>query len=197
MARTSNRESRREELSDAVERVVATRGLEGMRLRDVADELGVTPAAVLYHGDLDELTYETYRRAIERFCQQRELVALQSPDAREQLTACMELGVASGPDDVLTRLMFEYWPRCLRDARAASLDSALTERQITVYYGILTLGKAQEHFVLSDSPRMVAATFVAIEDGYQMEVLAGPRSRDEVLAALHAYARLATGYDAD
>jgi hypothetical protein len=93
--------------------------------------------------------------------------------------------------------MFEYWPRCLRDARAASLDSALTERQITVYYGILTLGKAQEHFVLSDSPRMVAATFVAIEDGYQMEVLAGRRSRDEVLAALHAYARLATGYDAD
>ena len=51
--------------------------------------------------------------------------------------------------------------------------SALTERQITVYYGILTLGQAQGHFVLSDPARMISATFVAMEDGYQMEVLAG------------------------
>jgi len=42
---------------------------------------------------------------------------------------------------------------------------------------------------------MIAATFVAMEDGYQMEVLAGRRSRSDVLSALHAYARLATGYD--
>jgi hypothetical protein len=64
-----------------------------------------------------------------------------------------------------------------------------------VYYGILGLGREQGHFVLSDPPRMIAATFVAIEDGYQMDVLAGRRGRDEVLVALHSYARLATGYD--
>ena len=195
MARGKDRDARREELSDAVQRAIAARGLEGVRLRDIADEIGVTPAAVLYHGDLNELTYETYRRAIERFCQERERVAQQSSDARDQLAACIELGVASGPDDALTRLLFEYWPRCLRDPRAAALDSALTERQITVYYGILMLGQAHGHFVLSDPPRLIAATFVAMEDGYQMEVLAGRRSRSDVLSALHAYARLATGYD--
>ena len=67
MPRSKDRDTRRDELSDAVQRVVATRGLEGVRLRDIADEIGVTPAAVLYHGDVNELTYETYRRAIERF----------------------------------------------------------------------------------------------------------------------------------
>ena len=195
MPRSKDRDTRRDELSDAVQRVVATRGLEGVRLRDIADEIGVTPAAVLYHGDVNELTYETYRRAIERFGQQRELVVQRTSDAREQLLACIELGVASGPDDTLTRLLFEYWPRCLRDPRAAALDSALTERQIAVYYGILTLGQAQGHFVLSGPARMIAATFVAMEDGFQMEVLAGRRGRDEVLAALHAYAQLATGHD--
>jgi hypothetical protein len=41
----------------------------------------------------------------------------------------------------LTRLLVEYWPRCLRDPRAAALDSALTEHQITVYYGVLMLGQ--------------------------------------------------------
>ena len=56
MPRSKDRDTRRDELSDAVQRVVATRGLEGVRLRDIADEIGVTPAAVLYHGDVNELT---------------------------------------------------------------------------------------------------------------------------------------------
>lgn len=34
-----------------------------------------------------------------------------------------------------------------------------------------------------------------MEDGYQMEVLAGRRSRGEVIASLHSYARAATGHD--
>ena len=33
-----------------------------------------------------------------------------------------------------------------------------------------------------------------MEDGYQMEVLAGRRTRDEVIGALHAYARAVTGH---
>ena len=106
----------------------------------------------------------------------------------------MELGVASGPDEALTRLLVEYWPRCLPDPRAAALDSALTEHQITVYYRRSHARPAQGHFVLSDPPRMIAATFVAMEDGYQMEVLARRRGRSEVLTALHSYARLATSW---
>jgi hypothetical protein len=34
---------------------------------------------------------------------------------------------------------FRRTSRCLRDAKAAALDSALTERQIAVYDGILIL----------------------------------------------------------
>ncbi|MFD3545162.1 hypothetical protein ACFWUW_05995 [Streptomyces sp. NPDC058655] len=72
-------------------------------------------------------------------------------------------------------------------------DSALTERQIPVHAGILVLGQAQGHFVLQAPPRLLAASFVAMEDGYQMEVLAGRRTRGEVIAALWAYARAVTG----
>ncbi|MEV7565400.1 TetR/AcrR family transcriptional regulator [Streptomyces tanashiensis] len=190
----SSKEARRAELGKAVERALVTRGLEGLRLRDVAEEAGVTPAAVLYYGDLDALVHATYQQAIERYSQEREEAANRFDDARRRLEACIDKGVAAGPDDTLTRLLFEYWPRCLRDAKAAALDSALTERQIAVYSGILVLGQAQGHFVLQDPPRLLAASFVAMEDGYQMEVLAGRRSRTEVLTALHAYARAVTGY---
>ncbi len=188
--------ARRAELGEAVQRAVLARGLEGLRLRDIAEQAGVTPAAVLYYGDLDALIYETYQRAIERFSQERERVADQfPPDARDRLRACIDHGVASGPDDELVRLLFECWPRSLRDAKVAALDSSLTERQIAVYYGILVIGETQGHFTLTDPPRLLAANFVAMEDGYQMEVLAGRRSRAEVIASLHSYARAATGHD--
>ncbi|MFL6116697.1 MAG: TetR/AcrR family transcriptional regulator, partial [Catenulispora sp.] len=121
-----NREARRAELGSALQRALLVRGLEGLRLRDIADEAGITPAAVLYYGDLDGLAYETYQQAIQRFCEDREAAAEEFPDARDRLRACIEVGVAAGPDDALVRLLFEYWPRCLRDAKAAALDSALT-----------------------------------------------------------------------
>ncbi|MER5204111.1 TetR/AcrR family transcriptional regulator [Streptomyces sp. NPDC002825] len=187
--------ARRAELNAAVQRALLARGLDGLRLRDVADEAGVTPAAVLYYGDLDALVYETYQQAIERYSQERERAAEQFTDARDQLRACIDCGPATGPDDALTRLLYEYWPRCLRDAKAAALDSALTERQISVYHAVLVLGQAQGHFTLTDPPRLLAANFVAMEDGYQMEILAGRRTRTEVVAALRSYARAVTGHD--
>ncbi|RKE05132.1 TetR/AcrR family transcriptional regulator [Streptomyces sp. TLI_171] len=188
-----SKEARRAALNEAVQRALVARGLEGLRLRDIADEIGVTPAAVLYYGDLDALVHATYQQAIERFSRDREEAADRHEDVRAKLAACIEEGVATGPDDVMARLLFEYWPRCLRDARAAALDSALTERQITVYASILTLGQAQGHFALTDPPRLLAANFVAMEDGYQMEVLSGRRTRAEVITALRSYARAATG----
>ncbi|GAA3029627.1 TetR/AcrR family transcriptional regulator [Kitasatospora albolonga] len=196
MARRKDQDARRAELGEAAQRALLSRGLEGLRLKDVAAEAGVTPAAVLYYyGDLDELMYETFQQAIERFCRAREQAAEQEPDARLRLRDCIASGVATGPDDLLPRLLFEYWPRSLRDPRAAALDSALTERQVAVYYGILVLGEAQGHFRLADSPRLLASSLLAMEDGYQMEVLAGRRTRAEVIGALHAYARAVTGHD--
>ncbi|MGW2399380.1 hypothetical protein ACWCYY_22745 [Kitasatospora sp. NPDC001664] len=123
------------------------------------------------------------------------------------VAAGAEEGAESGPGeqgrgrteqdraDAQQELLFEYWPRSLRDPRAAALDSALTERQVAVYYGILVLGEAQGHFRLTDSPRLLASSLLAMEDGYQMEVLAGRRTRAEVIGALHAYARAVTGHD--
>jgi AcrR family transcriptional regulator len=195
VARKKDQQARRLALGEAVRRAVLTRGLEGVRLRDIAEEAGVTPAAVLYYGDVEALTYDTYQQAIERFSLDRERVAEQFPDARDRLRASIDHGVASGPDDELVRLLFEFWPRSLRDPKAAVLDSSLQERQIAVYSAIFVLGTAQGHFTLTDPPRLLAGNIVAMEDGYQMEILSGRRTRDEVKACLHSYARAVTGCD--
>ncbi|MFG2822773.1 TetR/AcrR family transcriptional regulator [Kitasatospora sp. NPDC048365] len=196
MGRRKDQEGRRAALGEAAQRALLRRGLEGLRLKDVAEEAGITPAAVLYYyGDLDELMYETFQQAIERFCRAREAAVEALPDARERLRVCVDSGVATGPDDLLPRLLFEYWPRSLRDPKAAALDSALTERQVAVYYGVLVLGQAQGHFALAESPRLLAASLVAMEDGFQMEILAGRRTREDVIGALHAFLRATTGHD--
>jgi AcrR family transcriptional regulator len=194
MARQKDQGARRSQLAEAAQRALLARGLEGLRLRDVAEEAGVTPAAVLYYyGDLDELMNETYRQAIERFCAMREEAAERLPDARDRLRGVIDAGVATGPDDTIPRLLFEYCPRSLRDPRVAALDSTLTERQIAVYYGVLVLGQAQGYFELADPPRALASNFLALEDGYQMDVLAGRRPRAEVIGLLQGYARAVTG----
>ncbi|MDI2128207.1 TetR/AcrR family transcriptional regulator [Yinghuangia seranimata] len=195
MARRKDQDGRRAQLGEAAQRALLNRGLEGLRLRDVAEEAGVTPAAVLYYyDDLDTLMYETFQQAIERFCSAREAAVDGVDDAAERLRICIDSGIATGPDDRLPRLLYEFWPRSLRDPKAAALDSALMERQASVYYGVLILGQAQGVFTLTDPPRMLATSFVAMEDGYQMEILAGRRSRAEVIAAVQAFAAAVTGH---
>ena len=194
MARQKDQEARRAQLGEAAQRALLARGLEGLRLRDVAEEAGVTPAAVLYYyGDLDELMNETFQQGIERFCARREQAAERLPDARDRLLGCIDAGVATGPEDTIPRLLFEYCPRSLRDPRVAALDATLTERQVAVYYGVLLLGQAQGHFELTAPPRELASNFVALEDGYQMDVLSGRRHRGEVLRLLHGFAATVTG----
>lgn len=162
----------------------------------MAEEAGLTPAAVLYYyRDLDQLVTETYREAIARFCEVREHAAEAHSDARGQLRSLIDKGIASGPEDDLVSMLFEVYPRAMRDPKLAMLDAVLTERQVAVYQSTLTLGREQGHFTLAESARMLASMFVAIEDGYQMEVLAGRRSHDEVVDLIGRFALAVTGHD--
>ncbi len=196
MARPKDQVQRRAQLGEAARKAVIKRGLHDLRLRDVADEAGVTSAAVLYYySDLDQLVAETYREAIARFSDVRQESSEKHDDARHQLRSIIEAGVASGPEDDLVGMLFEYYPRAIRDPKLAVLDAVLTERQAAVYQSVLTLGREQGHFHLVDSTRVLASTFVAIEDGYQMEVLSGRRTHDEVVDLIGRYALAVTGYD--
>jgi len=195
MARRKDQDARRAQLADAARRAVVERGLDGLRLKDVADQAGVTSAAVLYYyaDGLDELVVETYQQAIDRFCERREAAAQKHADARAQLRACIDVGAATGPDDVLVRLLFELVPRSLRDPQVSAMDDVLYERQEAVYQEVLALGAEQGHFRLVDPVVELAGTFVAVEDGYQLEVLGGRRTRDQVIGRIRAYARAVTG----
>lgn len=195
LPRKKDQEARRILLGQAVRSAILERGLEGLRLRDIAEKAGVTPAAVFYYDDVEALAFDTYRLAVERFSRGRELAASTFDDARDRLRVSIDHGIAIGPDDEMIRLLFEFWPRSLREPKVAALDSMLTERQIAVYRAIFVLGADQGHFSLSEPPGVVSSNMVALEDGFQMEVLAGRRTHAEVRSHLHSYVRSATGCD--
>jgi len=194
MARPRNQDARRAALGDAVRRAVLERGIDGLRLKDVAHQAGITSAAVLYYYDgVEELVAETYRVAIDRFCRQREEAARSHGDARAALLACIEVGIASGPTDEPVRLLIELIPRSLRDPAVAALDEELYTRQEAVYRDVLARGRENGQFTLTSAPDDLSATFVALEDGFQLEVLAGRKTHAEAVAHIATYACVVTG----
>jgi DNA-binding transcriptional regulator YbjK len=167
VARPRDQKRRREELIAATARAVLRRGLAAVRLRDVAEEAGITSAAVLYYYDqIDKLLVETHQRAAERFCSQREDLVDSIEDPRERLVAAIRAGLPTGPDDELVRLLYQFDSQGMTNPAYGAQSRAYFERQVAIYHSILVAGEAAGIFALSAPARIIARNLVALEDGY-------------------------------
>ncbi len=194
MARSKDQQARRAQLAQAAYRAVVERGVDGLRLKDIADQAGITSAAVLYYyGSVDELIEEVYSRSMDRFIRLREEAAARHDDPRDQLRACIDEGIATGPDDEVARLLVELIPRSLRDPKVGEIDEELYDRQEAIYQAVLERGAERGLFRLADDAADLAAAFVALEDGFQLEVVAGRRTREYAVARLLVFAEAVTG----
>lgn len=172
------------------------RGLAAVRLRDVAEEAGVTSAAVLYYYDqIDELLVETHQRAIERFCSQREDLVDSIADPRERLVAAVRAGLPTGPDDELVRLLYQFDSQGMTNPAYGAQSRAYFERQVAIYHSVLVAGEATGVFTLTAPARVIARNLVALEDGHGYYVAVpgtGVNAADAERFIL-SYAEAATG----
>jgi DNA-binding transcriptional regulator YbjK len=190
MARTRDQKKRRGELVAAAGRAVLKHGAGQVRLRDVADEAGLTPGAVLYYySELDSLLVETHSRAVERFCQQREDLTDKIKDPREQLRAAVRAGLPTGPDDELVQLLYEFDGQGTRRPGYGRISREYFARQVAIYHSILVAGEAAGHFRLTATARDVGRNLVALEDGYGYYVVLPESGIDLAMAE-----RLILGY---
>jgi AcrR family transcriptional regulator len=198
MARKKNQTARRAQLTEAAQRAIAEHGASAVRIEHVAQEAGVSPNTVRYYfKDVEELLWEAHRRAIERFYTKRVDQARAIEDPIEKLVATIDSGVASGPDDLETRLLCEGL-RLARDSELFSvLMTTLHKQQELLYESILELGAAKGVFKLADDVHTIAQTLVALEDicGIRMMQHDPTIDHDEGRLLVLAYARLATGVD--
>jgi hypothetical protein len=81
----------------------------------------------------------------------------------------------------------------LRNEQAAAGYRTFLERQTTLYREVLQLGEASGEFQLLVPAEALARAFVALEDGYVVEVLIGGMTADEEEALLLGHARAMVG----
>lgn len=198
MARKKNQSARRRQLTEAAQRAIARHGAARARVEDVALEAGVAPNTVrYYYNDVEALLRDAHRKAIERFYTKRMSRASGIEDPVERLVSAIDAGVASGPDDLETRLLWEGMMRAGQSELFSAFMTTLLRQQELLYEHILELGVAAGAFELKSDLRTVAQTLVALEDISCIRMMQAdpPSSHGEGRRVVLAYASLATGLD--
>lgn len=196
MARPSKRSVRKAQLVRTVLATIQQRGIEGLRIRDVAEAAGVSTATVHYYfDDLDGLWTEVHALAVERFFSERQAAIALVDDAREKMDLMVRGGVPESADDPLTVALYHIDNAKRADPLGALLRTRSFDQQTMLYVGILELGVGQGHFTLADPALAIARNLVALEDAYCMHIIERNASLppEHCLELMFSYARSVTG----
>jgi DNA-binding transcriptional regulator YbjK len=193
MARRKDQAARRRQLRQAARRAIAARGIDGLRIKDVAAEAGLSSQSVLYYyPELDELVEEAIAHTLQRFGDRR---AVEEDDPRAALVAMVAAGLPSGPDDEDLRVLYEAAGYFRDNPRLGDEIRALTARQVELYERLLADGAARGVFRLGSGAHAIARNLVALEDAYGLYIVGGAPMAEEARRLILTYASLATGCD--
>jgi AcrR family transcriptional regulator len=171
--RVENREERRRvEILDATWRLIARRGYYRVRIADIAEVCGTSPAAIHYYfpGKQDVLQTSLLHCA-ERAYARQTLDLDRFSDAREQLVRLIELLL---PVDGQIKEEWLIWLHLSNESalhpelRAVHNDFHLRWRDSVAQ--VIERGQAQDVFHDLD-PRRTALTFMSLADGLAIQVL--------------------------
>lgn len=197
MARPRNQVERRRQLIDAATEAVIQHGVTHARLADIADEAGLTPASVLYYyPDVRELFSAVFEHGHQEYCTRREAHVAAENDPVAKLAACIRSGVPRpGHSEQTSRVLYELMPVVLRNEQAALHYRTFLDRQAGLYREVLEHGAARGVFELAATADALGRSFVALEDGYGVQVLIGGMSADQAERALFMHASAVAGVD--
>lgn len=172
MPRPKRQDARRAAIVDAAGRAISDRGLAGMRVRDVAEQAGISPGSVLYYyPEIADLLIEVHRSAVENFYRARLERASSVDDPAERLATLVTCGLPTGSDDPTCRLLYEMHTLADDSAPHATLMSSLFDREVALYRSALELGAGLGSFTMACPVDTVAHSAVVLEDGYGLHIL--------------------------
>lgn len=157
---------------EAAGRAIAKRGLSNVRIKDIAEQVGMSSGSVLYYyPELDDLLIEVHRETVEHYYQQRLGAIPSTGSSTAMLSAALAAGIPADPDNLTARLLYEMHALCESSPAHAKLMSSLFEREVSLYRLILETGASTGEFTLALSSEDVARTLVALEDGLGLHVV--------------------------
>lgn len=196
MARKKDQVARRHQLRGAAKRAIVTRGADGVRVKDIAREAGLSSQSVLYYyPDVDELIGEAIRHSMHRFAERRREVADSIEDPRARLVATIRAGFPTGPEDEDLRVLYESSAYFGKNDNLGVLIRALTASQVELYRRILEVGQASRVFDLADDSYSIARNLVALEDAYGLYIIGGAPINEEAARLVISFATIATRCD--
>jgi AcrR family transcriptional regulator len=198
MPRRKDQAARRENLIQATLHTIASRGLVGVTMKNVADEAGVSPRLVAYYyPDLEALVAAAHQVATERYYWARQQALQDDAPPRVKLARLLQSGLPRSEDRLLSQVLDEMSVNAGRSPMHATLMTLLFDREVSLYTAVLEAGRASGEFMLTEPVDMVARNFVALEDALGMHLLAHNTSLTLVRAEeqLASFARTATGAD--
>ena len=196
VGRPSKRPERKAQLLQTALAIIEERGVEGLRIRDVAEAAGVSTAAVHYYfDDLDGLLAEVHALIVERFISERRAAIAAFDDARDQMAAMIRGGVTPSADDAVTVAAYRVGISRRKNPGQVLLRSSYNSEQVTLYVGILALGVGQGHFTLAAPDMDIAQNLVALEDAYDLHIISRTAGLppDRCADLMFSYARSVTG----
>lgn len=123
-----------------------------------------------YYQDLDDLVLEVHHDAVDRFYWARLGVVESVNDPREKIAMLATRGIADATWDELSVVLYELHLQGSRNKFHATLMTTLFDREVSLYCGVLELGRAQGVFALRAPLRTVATNAVALEDAYGLHI---------------------------
>jgi AcrR family transcriptional regulator len=162
---------RRPELLAAAAEVIRERGLEHVRVADVAERAGTSPPSVLYYfASKAELLKEALSSAEERFYEEleRELEGIDGGPER----MLKIIHSACGEGDYDAALWIELWARALSDPELAVTRAELDGRWRKAIAEVVRYGQRRGEFGPAD-PEEVAVLLAALLDGLAVQIALG------------------------
>ena len=194
MPRPNRRAQRRLAILDAARDVAVREGAAGTTLRAIATAADMEPSAVLYYFDgLGEIVEELVFAASDRFIDTITSAVAAARTPVDRMVAAIRAGSTGGIEGDESRILYEFWPVGIRDERLNDADHALDRRQASIYRAIIDDGVAAGLFEPRVGHDEAAVALVGLEDGLVMDILAGTKSSEEVVALIVSVAEAMLG----
>ena len=163
-------EVRREEILTATTELLDRIGLAAIRVADVAEVLGVSPALVFYHfGTKDSLVADAFAHAVDRDLRRIDQATANGTDPTDRLRRVLRLygptGAAAG-----WRLWIDAWALAQREPVIRKVLRRLDERWCAVLREVIEEGVSDGTFTCPD-PEATVARVSALIDGLSVATL--------------------------
>jgi len=176
------------QLLQAACRVIARRGVEGLRTRHVADEAGVSTALIHYHfGTRHELVLAAFKLSDDEAL--AAVAAQQDPDAPGRTQLEQHLMAWTSDDPIIKQhwiVWTELWRWSLFEPEVRAAVAERHGRFVAAIADAIERGKADGTIAKTVSTRDATERLAACSDSFGDQVVIGIRSVEE---ARHALAR--------